>query len=360
MIIAESTAAARTETNDAAVGSLLGTAVGDALGLPYENLSPRRARTLLGTPDRYRFFFRWGFVSDDTEHSCIIAQAAIAAAGDPERFEREVARRMKWWFLKLPAGIGRATARSMLKLWFGFSSKRSGVYSAGNGPAMRAPILGALIQDDATMVEFVRRSSRITHSDVKAEYGAIAVALAARQSRDNCVIDGRDFLGALDDLLPSDEPANELRRLLLAAVESTEATEGTREFAARTFSKRGVSGYTYDTVPAAIHSWLTSPNDFERAVTNIVECGGDADSTAAIVGGIIGARVSRDAIPARWLSNLKEWPCSVAWMESLARNATTGNSSRPPRTPVVRQLIRNIVFLAVVLIHGFRRLAPPY
>jgi ADP-ribosylglycohydrolase len=39
------------------VGCILGTAVGDAIGLPYEGLSRRRAAKLLGQPDRHRFFY---------------------------------------------------------------------------------------------------------------------------------------------------------------------------------------------------------------------------------------------------------------------------------------------------------------
>ncbi|HET6883416.1 MAG TPA: ADP-ribosylglycohydrolase family protein [Pirellulales bacterium] len=46
----------------ALVGSLLGMAVGDALGLPYEGLSPRRAARLLGPPTRYRLLFGRGIV----------------------------------------------------------------------------------------------------------------------------------------------------------------------------------------------------------------------------------------------------------------------------------------------------------
>ena len=41
----------------------------------------------------------------------------------------------------LPAGVGLATARACLKLWLGFSPERSGIYSAGNGPAMRSAVL---------------------------------------------------------------------------------------------------------------------------------------------------------------------------------------------------------------------------
>lgn len=49
------------------IGSLLGTAVGDAIGLPYEGLSRRRALKLLGKPTKHRLFFGKGMVSDDTE-----------------------------------------------------------------------------------------------------------------------------------------------------------------------------------------------------------------------------------------------------------------------------------------------------
>ena len=51
------------------VGSILGTAVGDAIGLPYEGMSKRRGVRLLGEPTRHRFFFGRGMVSDDTEHT---------------------------------------------------------------------------------------------------------------------------------------------------------------------------------------------------------------------------------------------------------------------------------------------------
>ncbi|HIF05444.1 MAG TPA: ADP-ribosylglycohydrolase family protein [Gemmatimonadetes bacterium] len=56
---------------------MLGTAVGDSIGLPYEGLSRGRAEKLLGPPDRHRFFFGRGMVSDDTEHTCMVAQSLI-------------------------------------------------------------------------------------------------------------------------------------------------------------------------------------------------------------------------------------------------------------------------------------------
>src|SRR6476620_4134044 len=87
--------------SDSLAGCLLGTAVGDALGLPYEGLSPQRAARLYGSPGRYRLLFGHGMVSDDTEHACLVAQALIASGGVEGRFAQELARRLRWWLLGL-------------------------------------------------------------------------------------------------------------------------------------------------------------------------------------------------------------------------------------------------------------------
>ncbi|MDH3640868.1 MAG: ADP-ribosylglycohydrolase family protein, partial [Gammaproteobacteria bacterium] len=170
---------------DSIVGCLLGTAVGDAIGLPYEGLSRRRAPLLLGPPDRQRLLFGYGLVSDDTEHACFVAQSLIASGYQNDIFERQLARRLRYWFLGLPAGIGFATLRAIIKLWVGFRPASSGVYSAGNGPAMRVPIIGAAVDDLELLASLVRTSTRMTHTDPKAEHGALAVALAARMAQSN-------------------------------------------------------------------------------------------------------------------------------------------------------------------------------
>ncbi|QDV24529.1 ADP-ribosylglycohydrolase [Aureliella helgolandensis] len=66
---------------EAIVGCILGTAVGDALGLPYEGLTPQRAPRLLGLPGRYRFLLGRGMISDDTEHTCMVAQSLMRLVG---------------------------------------------------------------------------------------------------------------------------------------------------------------------------------------------------------------------------------------------------------------------------------------
>ncbi len=351
------------KVSSSVVGSLLGTAVGDALGLPYENLSRRRGVRLLGEPSRHRFFFGRGMVSDDTEHSCMVAQALIVSGTDPDIFASDLGWRMRVWLLTLPAGIGWATLRAILKLWCGFSPLRSGVFSAGNGPAMRSAILGAAIDDLDRLRPLVTLTTRITHADPKAEYGALAVALAARHARRNPRPQSAIFLEELQDALPPGVGA-EFLPLIEAAVASAGAGESTTAFTESRGWKKGVSGYVYRTVPAVIHAWIRHPQDFRAAVSALIHCGGDTDSTAAIVGGIIGAGVGKGGIPAEWLDRLLEWPRTVAWMERLAeqlvRTLVNGESGTPLRLSISGLLLRNVFFLTVVVVHILRRLLPPY
>lgn len=347
--------------NDSAiVGCILGTAVGDALGLTYEGMKPGRAKRLLGVPDRYRFFFGRGMISDDTEHTCMVAQSLIESGSDVDAFAKRFAQRLRWWILALPAGVGRATARSCIKLWLGGNPKTSGVYSAGNGPAMRAAIFGSVLDDVPTLLSLVSASSRLTHTDPKAEYGAIAVALAARQARLSVEIDSRSWLSLVAESVSHE--GKELIDLLEKAIASVEARQSTLEFAQSLGLGRGVTGYTYHTVPVAIHAWLSFPRDFRRAVMVTIECGGDADTTAAIVGGIVGSGVGKEGIPTEWINRIWEWPRSVSWMQSLGLQLSQ-TWPRPTRAPSVNPLavmVRNLFFLAIVLCHILRRLGPPY
>jgi ADP-ribosylglycohydrolase len=76
---------------DAAVGCLLGQAVGDMMGPPAENLGPRRIAKLFPIFDRPRFLFGRGMGSDDTEHAFMTAQALLRSSGDRHRFRWSLA-----------------------------------------------------------------------------------------------------------------------------------------------------------------------------------------------------------------------------------------------------------------------------
>jgi hypothetical protein len=95
------------------------------------------------------------------------------------------------------------------------------------------------------------------------------------------------------------------------------------------------------------------------AILECLRCGGDTDSTAAIVGGIIGIQVGEKGIPQDWLTALAEWPQGVPWIRKLA----TSNSSVSRPAFYISDLLvipRNLVLLLVILLHGFRRILPPY
>lgn len=351
----------------ALAGCLLGTAVGDAIGLPMEGMSRRRGARVFPDHGRYHFIFGKGFCSDDTEHACMTAQALVRALALPpaartEAFRRSLAWRMRFWLLGFPAGVGLATGRGIIKLWLGFPARNAGVYSAGNGPAMRAPVLGVACGEDENLLrELVRASTRLTHTDPKAEQAALAAALAAHHAATHAQIDPQACLAQIAAALAQE--GNELVELLRAAQASAARGESTQQFATSLGCEKAVSGYAFHTVPVVMHAWLVHPRDFGRAVLAVVGCGGDTDTGAAIVGGIVGAAVGIEGIPGPWREHLAEWPRSGLWIQRLAARLSAvkrGEPGKPLWINPLFLLLRNLVFLAVVLGHGFRRLLPPY
>jgi ADP-ribosylglycohydrolase len=343
-------------------GAILGTAAGDALGLPREGLSARRAARIFGQVAGYQFLAGRGMVSDDTEHACMTAQALIVSGGNPQRFTRSLAWRLRWWLLALPAGVGFATLRPTIKLWLGFPPGRSGAYSAGNGPAMRAAVIGLFGRDVDHVAELVRVSTRMTHTHPAAEQGALAIALAARYGASVGAggVTSQGFRESLGGRIT--EPA--LVEAMNRAEDHLARGYDVRAFASAIGLAVGVSGYINHTVPVALYAWLRWPNDFNMAVGEVIALGGDTDTVGAITGALVGATSGISAGLSDRLNGIIEWPRSVAWMTRLAARlhevAAAGTHGRPVRLFWPGVFLRNVVFLAVVLMHGLRRLLPPY
>lgn len=343
------------------LGCLLGTAVGDACGLAVEGLSPQRARLLHGDkPVKPRLCFNWAMCSDDTEHTLMTARALTISAGDAERFALQLARELRCWLLTVPAGVGWATLRACCKLLIGFKPTNSGVWSAGNGPAMRSAVLGVTARDDVHLQELVRSSARITHTDPRAEEGALLVARAARSGLADPAQSALMFLRNEARRIQGDE----LREQMDEVVKGLGRRQSCQEFAELRGWQRGVTGYVNRTVPAAIYCWAASPQDFRQSVTSAVLLGGDTDTVAAITGAVSGANLGVSAIPSEWLSSLTEWPRTVNWIERLAaallQAMETGESQIPPRMHWLATIPRNLLFAASVISLGLRRLLPPY
>jgi ADP-ribosylglycohydrolase len=218
----------------------------------------------------------------------------------------------------------------------------------------------------------VRTSTRITHTDPRAEAGAVLIALAVRETiRRNGQVDPIEFLA-----LCRQEPLTDEWPQALGQVEqSLISQESADEFAKRIKCERGVSGYIIHTVSAVLFCWLRWPGEFRRPLEEVIMLGGDADTTSALLGGLAGASCGAAAIPTEWINRLIEWPYSVSWMRTVLspqlQHSFGPEMPRPvqPSRVVLPHpqplnalfvLTRNLVFLGIVLTHGIRRLLPPY
>ncbi|MEI6147719.1 MAG: ADP-ribosylglycohydrolase family protein [bacterium] len=349
---------------DAIVGCILGIAVGDAIGLPYEGMNPRRASRVFKELGRHHFVFGRGMVSDDTEHTCLVAEAILEARGNHKVFAQRLACSLRWWLLGIPAGVGLATLRACLRLWMGVPPDNSGVFSAGNGPAMRSALLGVVYGDNPTVLRtMVGISTRITHVDPKALSGALTVAIAAHQSSSGVSITPYDF-GELIRVRLDDSDTGEFLQLVDGACLSAARGEPLDKFAESIGCGKGISGYMLHTVPCVIQTWLRHQTAYRAGVEEMLAAGGDTDTTAAILGGITGAGVGKNGIPSEWLSGIVEWPRRTTWMEALGdavvRSLAGDAAVRVPPLFVPGVPVRNAFFMAVVLAHGLRRLVPPY
>jgi len=303
-------------------------------------------------------------LSDDTEHALLVAQSLLLQPTDSAAFQRDLARRMRWWFARLPPGIGKATARACIKLWLGFSPQRSGVFSAGNGPAMRAAIIGGFFcQRCESVEEFARRSAELTHTDPKAATGAIAVARLAAwaASHDAREPPPESIFNVLVEAGPNDA---EWQGIIASLRRAYCGGAAVGEFADELGLSHGVSGYMYHTVPVAAYAWLRHYGDFRATVEAALDCGGDSDTVGAIAGALAGASTGASNIPKDWLEGIVDYPCSVALLRKVAASlAEPGTVDRPHGAvtlfwPAI--LPRNLLLLVIVLFHGFRRLLPPY
>lgn len=309
-----------------------------------------------------RLAFGRGMISDDTEHTLMVAQALLTHPNDAGAFQRSLAWKFRWWFAGLPGGVGLATAKACLKLWFGFPASKAAVASAGSGPAMRSAILGAYFANDPERRrEFVLASSRLTHRGWQAETAALAVAECAALA---IRMQNQPEPGKVLEVLRQLTNEAELEKWM-SLIESSLATDkSVGEFVRAAGLGRGVTGYSLHVVSVAIYAWLHHPRDFRTAMVNTLECGGDTDTVGAILGALTGAVVGRQGIPRDWLDTICDWPRSVSFIDRVATTLAEQMGTQASREAVPwfwpGLIPRNILFIAIVLLHGFRRLAPPY
>jgi ADP-ribosyl-[dinitrogen reductase] hydrolase len=265
----------------------------------------------------------------------------------------------------LPAGIGLATGRAIFRLWLGFPPHRSGVNSAGNGAAMRVAPIGALFSDDEQrMTEYVMAATAITHRDPRAYIGALAVARVCGWSLQTGSSTAPQLEQYIHMLRRCGEDDEEWQQLVEGVQQGLAQGMSVQQYADSLGQQKGISGYVYRTVPVALFAWYRHFGDFEETLSSVFDCGGDTDTVGAIAGAMAGAVVGEEGIPQAWLSAIRDWPRGTTLIRRVADHlAALACSGQSPGTVAMfwpALIPRNLFFLLVVLLHGFRRLLPPY
>ena len=166
--------------------------------------------------------------------------------------------------------------------------------SFGNGAAMRVAPLGAYFADDpALCAEQAALSSRVTHSHPEGVAGGLAVAMAACFAA-RARVSGEE-IDLIAEVLPF-VPDSEVKFRLQQAARMQNATG--EQVADSLGAGHDVSAQ--DTVPFCLWCASYSLEYFEEALWETVSGLGDRDTTCAIVGGIVAARVGTEGIPSEW------------------------------------------------------------
>jgi ADP-ribosyl-[dinitrogen reductase] hydrolase len=228
---------------DREVGALVGIAVGDALGAAREALPPALCRLRYGPEPKLsrgvvRFMRRRGTITDDTQHTWLVARAITADGFDERLFADSLADWMRWRI-----GPGRGTERAIR----GNPDPRS----EGNGAAMRVAPLVLAFRDEA-LAEAVAAASSVTHPAEGAIHGAQLVAILTQ--------------AYLRDGPVPDDPC-----LLDAKLTRT-------------------GGWVVETVAGAHALFVEYQANWQAALTELYRVGGDTDTVGAILCSFVGAK----------------------------------------------------------------------
>ena len=326
---------------DRACGLMVGIAVGNLLGIPFEG---RPAGAIAGrAPDGVRdIVARYGFPDDDD-----LAQAIIVAEAAAERDSLDVddfARRLWIWGETNGLGMGGLT-RDALAAYGGAApqrlarDRRSGTVRepaglpateasrqawagsrAGNGALMRCAPLAIRWRDEPDrLVRESIVSAAATHWDPRCGWSCAILCLAAAAALRG---EAADPAGLLEAAQAGVAAGGEELAALGYRPEPPEAVVRTIHRAAggafADLSLDGADmGYTLLSLEAALVADRTSC-PFEAGLRAVVEAGGDTDTNGAIAGALLGARHGLTGIPERWRSSASSIRAGRVAMETYA------------------------------------------
>jgi poly(ADP-ribose) glycohydrolase ARH3 len=296
-------------SKDRFLGCLIGQAVGDALGAPFEGVPADFVFWTQGTVPELLAqcsseVLRY---TDDTQMMIGVAETLaahgeicedslchhFAANYEPERGYGTGARRI----LECMAADGD---------WQHLAETVFPGGSFGNGAAMRVAPVGLLFCHDLRRVaEQARRSARPTHRHPLGIEGAQLFALAVALAVQGPPLQRGRFYRTLEGSCGSEEFRWQVR-------------------AARGLRRQHSVGFLGNSLPAhrsvvtAMACFTTCPDSFEGAVTKAIALGDDTDTLAAMAGALSGAHLGLAAIPQRWVERLEAGPKGAAYLRVLA------------------------------------------
>ena len=282
-----------------AKAAYLGLAIGDALGATVEFMTPNEI-VANHTVHKNIIGGGWlklkpGRVTDDTEMSLALGDAIMSAKQlDPV----SIAEAFSEWMRRKPVDIGNTVRRGIVYYRnYNKTSVPKSEFNAGNGACMRClPIALSLLGSDFAIVrEASRLQAHITHhsdlSDAGTEHVINLVQMALQ--------------------------GHSLKEL--HAISRAFARSNTQfNFEVKKVTNPG--GFIVETLQAVLQSFY-STDDFESCLIDVVNRGGDADTTGAIAGMLAGAFYGMDGIPDRWLRQLEQK--TKALCETQAENLLT-------------------------------------
>jgi len=281
------------------LGALVGTGVGDALGAPFEGryrVRPEEIEAIAGEREVLTY-------TDDTHMMIGVAESLIRARGfDGEDMAQAF---IKNYELEPFRGYGPGPPHIFRVIRAGavWDIAAQELYhggSYGNGSAMRIAPIGVFYHDNPAMLrEVAYKSSQITHAHNLGKEGATLQAYAialATNLEPLLAFDRGDFLAKLINYVQEavyKEKLNKIKGLLAEPDKARVAIE------------LGNGIEAFNSVPAAIYSFLTHSDSFVQAVLNAVSLGGDTDTIGAMTGAISGAYLGVESIPNSWEGKLE-------------------------------------------------------
>ena len=284
-------------TKERFIGCILGLALGDALGAPFEgsrSVDARALECLLNDPPDVLHY------TDDTEMAVALTETLIEGFTQ-DRLARNFAHNFD-----ITRGYGRGTIALIRLLRQGASWQEANrsVFpdgSFGNGSAMRIAPLGLMYHDEPdTLKQAAHDSSIVTHAHPLALEGATLVAATTAMA-----LKGASPNEIITNLLLLAELPEYRRSLGLIREFVSERASPGRPSPQQAARSLGVSVAAHESVPAALLAYLLHQEDYAGTLRYAILMGGDTDTIAAMAGAISGARAGVGALPAGPLAKLE-------------------------------------------------------